>query len=110
MHRPAARAAIIDVRLCVKTLEMLSLEERSTVQTSRFGTDGLITHNCDFFSGLVEIRDAAEKFSIILINVTFLSASQPYRIFDHRIQYRLNIRGRTGNDSQNFTRRSLLLQ
>ena len=32
------------------------------------------------------------------------------RIFGHRIQHRLNIRRRAGDDTQDFTRRSLLLQ
>ena len=36
--------------------------------------------------------------------------AQPRSIFRHRIQHRLNVRRRAGDDAQDFTRRSLLLQ
>ena len=39
-----------------------------------------------------------------------ICVAQPRRILRNRIQHRLNIRRRAGDDTQDFTRRRLLLQ
>ena len=44
------------------------------------------------------------------INRTSSRITQPRGAFRDRIQHRLNIRRRAGNDAQDFTRRSLLLE
>ena len=41
---------------------------------------------------------------------SIIGFAQPRGIFPHHVQHRLNIRRRAGDDAQDFTRRSLLLQ
>ena len=42
--------------------------------------------------------------------MSIIGVAQPRGIFCNSIQHRLNIRRRAGDDAQDFTRRSLLLQ
>ncbi len=54
--------------------------------------------------------DDPEQLAIELTDMTFCRAGQFHRIGDHRVQHRLNIGRRAGDDTQDFARRRLLFQ
>ena len=55
-------------------------------------------------------RHVRKLVTINAHNHSVICLTQPRGILCHHIQHRLNIRRRTGDDAQDFTRRGLLLQ
>ena len=56
------------------------------------------------------VRHRSKSVAIDATNHRIVRIAQPSRILGNHIQHRLNVRRRAGDDTQNFARRSLLLQ
>ena len=56
------------------------------------------------------MRDRSKHVAVDTTNERIVRAANSRRIFGHSVQHRLDVRRRAGDDTQDFTRRRLLLQ
>src|SRR2546421_139597 len=69
-----------------------------------------LLEGCRPFGTHVVVSNNLEKLTIILADVAILGTDELNGISYHRVQHRLNIRRRAGDDTENLARRRLLLQ
>ena len=87
-----------------------ALQERATGADCPTWPHRCLLKSCYLVSANVVIGNNLEKLAIIPADMTMLGPDEPDGICDHRVEHRLEIRGRACNDPQNLARGSLLFQ
>src|SRR5262249_19914259 len=101
---------VLVLRLSVKYVLSFALEKSTTGQACQSRLKRRDLKLCNLFGGLVVMGDDSEEFAVVLTDMPLFGARECYGIFDHSIEHRLKVGRRAGDDPQNFSRRSLLLQ